>query len=380
MYEAARVEKLQIERNFGANSTEQFLFYDSNGHLLGQRMENFQNGIMKDYSVSRYNGVRNHNLVDATRSLSDVQQIRYTPNNEILSAHRYKTDIYTPVDYHTREIIPGENITRMRYNASKNAEGNLIENFSIADSHNTILANSIRSGNGDLLEISTKASKNIQEQIVNDPYLVMRSLPDELAAKATFRMFGQKENLRNLDNIDLSFNSMKGTGCEGVTINGNHINIMLQPCLSSNINVISHELRHCKQHELSDNFLTQFWNKFFNKKEYNSKALRLGLKWHKSTSFDIWRKYENKAIEADAFKTGDRREKNYLRITREFNGYFPDACEYTLGRGYSFSSLPHPERYHSSGSQVVFIKRHLFFFVLQLQEVLSPKSKYFWGS
>ncbi len=48
--------------------------------------------------------------------------------------------------------------------------------------------------NGDLLEIITKASENIPKEVANDEYMVLRGMPDEIAIKSLFRLFGKKKD------------------------------------------------------------------------------------------------------------------------------------------------------------------------------------------
>lgn len=330
-----RAERILIERDFGAKTTDVLLYYDSDERLVGQRRENYQNEILENYTESRYTVRKKVRSDKYLISLSDVQSITYRPDNEISSARRHKVDIVKEDEIET----PSINI--IKYHTIRNSDNNFTEDFSITNQQNSIKTKSIRSNLGDLLEISTTASENIPEKVANDEYLVLRAMPDEIAIKSLFRLIGKKENVENLDNIDLFY--IKGNDMNyvhGVSFQDkNKLGVSTFPTLGFNINTTAHELRHFRQYELKNKLIKQLWNKFFNKKEYNPRELKLALYFLKCSlqecPFPVCgltrRWYMGAGIEKDAFRTGDRFESDFQRRTKELRKVFPKVTRHNMG-------------------------------------------------
>lgn len=328
-----RAERLLIEREFGNKRTDVSLFYDSENRLIGQKRENYQRDTLIDHIESRYTVRKKVDKSKYTISLSDVQSITYNPDNTIHSAIRHKVDIVTEDGNETPHI----NI--MKYNTIRTSENDFAEQFSITNEHNTIKTKSIRSENGDLLEITTIASENIPEEVANDEYMILRGMPDEIAIKSLFRLLGKKERLKNLDNIGLFYITGDNIRYEqGVSLD-NNIGIGILPTLGENINTTSHELRHFRQREFKNELKIQLWNKFFNKKEYNPRELKLALYFLKcklqECPFPVMRLtrgwYMASGIEKDAFRIGERYEADFQRRTKKLKEFFPMVTRHNMG-------------------------------------------------
>ncbi len=328
-----RAEVLLIERNFGNNKTNVNLYYDSNNRLIGQKRENYQGNTLIDYIESRYTVRKKSNWDKYIISLSDVQSITYNPDKTIKSAERHKVDIVQ------ENGIKNPYINIMKYNASRTPENNFTEQFSITNEYNSIRTKSTRSENGDLLEIITKASENIPKEVANDEYMVLRGMPDEIAIKSLFRLFGKKERLENLDDIRLFY--IKGDNinyAQGVALD-NKIGIGTLPTLGENINTTSHELRHFRQRELKNKLKTQLRNKFFNKKEFNPREFKLALHFLKcklqKCPFPVTRItrrwYMASGLEKDAFRIGERFETDFQRRTKKLKEFFPMVTRHNMG-------------------------------------------------
>ncbi|MCM1003267.1 MAG: hypothetical protein NC408_02880 [Candidatus Gastranaerophilales bacterium] len=330
-----RAERILIKRDFGAKTTEVKLFYDSDERLIGQNRENKENDNITDYIESRYTVRKKVQSGKYLISLSDVQSINYAPDKSINSAVRHKVDIVK------EKGIERPSINIIKYHATKNSDNNFAETFSIANQQNYIQTESVRSESGDLLEITTTASENIPEKVAKDEYLVLRGMPDEIAIKTLFRLLGKKENIENLDDINLFY--IKGDDMNyemGVSLQDqNKLGVATMPVLGYNINTTAHELRHFRQHELKNKLKKQLWNKFFNKKEYNSRELKLALYFLKCRLQEcpfpvcaLTRKwYMASGVEKDAYRIGDRFEADFQRRTKELKEFFPKVTRHNMG-------------------------------------------------
>lgn len=330
-----RAERLLIEREFGNKRTDVRLFYDSDDRLIGQKRENYQGDTLLDYIESRYTVRKKSSWDKYIISLSDVQSITYAPDNSIISGIRHKVDIVKENGIET----PFLNI--MKYHSTKNSDNTFSENFSISNEQNRIKTNSVRSESGDLLEITTTASENIPEEVANDEYLVLRGMPDEMAIKSLMRIFGKKERLENPDDIQLFY--IKGDDIkyeQGVSLQDqNKVGVGILPTLGYNINTTSHEIRHFRQYELKNKLKKQLWNKFFNKKEFNPRELKLALYFFKcrlqECPFPVTsltrRWYMASGIEKDAFRIGERYETDFQRRTDKLKELFPMVTRHNMG-------------------------------------------------
>ncbi len=330
-----RAERILIERDFGAKTTDVHLFYDSDGRLIGQNRENKENENITDYTESRYTVRKKVQSDEYLISLSDVQSINYAPDKSINSATRHKVDIVKEKE------IDAPSINIIKYHATKSSDNNFAETFSITNQQNYIQTESVRSESGDLLEITTRASENIPDKVAKDEYLVLRGMPDEIAIKTLFRLLGKKENIENLDDINLFY--IKGDDMNyglGLSLQDqNKLGVATMPVLGYNINTTAHELRHFKQHELKNKLKKQIWNRFFNKKEYNSRELKLALYFLKCRLQEcpfpvctLTRKwYMASGGEKDAYRIGDRFEADFQRRTKELKKFFPKVTRHNMG-------------------------------------------------
>lgn len=330
-----RAEKLIIEREFGNKKTNVNLYYDSKDRLIGQKRENYQGKTLLDYIESRYTIRKNSAWEKYLISISDVQSITYASDNSIKSGVRHKVDIVKEAG------IEKPSINIMKYKTVKNKDNNYTENFSISNGYNHIITDAERSEAGDLLQITTNASENIPKEITNDEYLVLRSMPDEIAIKSLVRTLGKKEKLEHLDNIKLFY--IKGDDInyvQGVSLqNENKLGVGTLPTLGYNINTVAHELRHFKQRELKAKLKTQLWNKFFNPQKFNQRELNLALHFLKCRMLECpfpvtkltekW--YSSSKIEEDAFRIGERYEADFQRRTTLLKKFFPKITTHNLG-------------------------------------------------
>jgi hypothetical protein len=246
----------------------------------------------------------------------------------------------------------------MQYKSALNPDGNFNGQFSVFHKYANNVTNSINmdvihSAEGELLNSRYGPIINVSDRLLNDPYLVTRAMPDEFAVKNLVNRFSKIYNHSD-KNLNLHFHKYKDTLNEGghYKLETNSMYVSLSSDLSSNINTVSHELRHKKQYEYADKFWKQLWYKLSGNNKYNKREFMLSsyFKWQ-NIKYDVlpqnnlsnensilYKLYRNNGLETDAYKNGFRYEKDYIARSEEFKKHFPYISVYnrgTIGSGHS---------------------------------------------
>ena len=140
-HETATAEKLVVEKNFGKDAVEIISFKNSKGELLARNRMNYNGGELSDYSSSRYCISRNYSGnkddFDYVLSVSDKQTQYFNNTGNLTSMDRIKTDILKINNQ------PDKHISRMRYKAVKNQNGNFDGQFSVYHKYQNKITNEI---------------------------------------------------------------------------------------------------------------------------------------------------------------------------------------------------------------------------------------------
>lgn len=321
---------VKIEKEFGQKTTEIISFRDKNNKLISRYRRELEQGkeiwhsnteVLIDRSCPKN---KNYSI-----SLVDKQSTKYNPINEAIEFNRHSTDYVFFPDRKT--------VSQLKYKGIPKKDGGINEVFSITDKvdgkvKSFITGTAKRTSDGRQASLSTKTSQDIPQNLLEDPYLVLRTMPSKISVDFLKELFckkmklnPQKINLFHIEGADKTFiNGMAYT-------DQNKLGISVFNNLGENINTMAHELRHFKQEEFSQKFWHLLKNKIKHPESVNNREFKL------SKLFKIKSTFTNPFInrtsfkEKDAWKIGDRFQKEYIEKTKDLKEIFPYFSKQTMG-------------------------------------------------
>lgn len=337
-------EKLVVEKNFGEQSVEIITFKNAKGNIVGRLRQNYNQGKLQGSTESRYTFLKKgrDEYEKMNYGIADIQRQFYDADKNLVKMKRFKQDITIFDDF------PDEkHLTQMTYEAEKNSHGIFDGVFSVSHkvSGKTDKKLSLEvqhSKDGKTLSQNVTSQVNLTNNVLKDPYLVTRAMPDEFAIKNLLEVFKQRVGLENTK-INLSY--IRGNDINyylGLALDNRQICIATIPTLNETVDTVAHELRHFKQDELANKFFKQLWYKITGSKNYNPHEYKLAKKFFKfnlcynpfpvtefSNRFMIaWYRYGK---EADALRYAGRYKKEFNRYSEQLGKEFPLTSEYFLG-------------------------------------------------
>ena len=340
-------EKLVVEKNFGELSTEIITFRNSKGNVIGRLHKNFNQEKLESSVDTRYVLKRNGRNDDEklTYTIADIQRQFFNADKELVKMERKKleTALY--------DKNPNErHLTEMTYLAEKNNKEIFDGLFSISHkisgkTKKQLCLNLQHSQDG--IELSQNITKklNTANDILADPYLIARAMPDEFRIKNLIESLKQRVGLEN-KKIDLFYikgddiNYFLGMAYPDIK----QLGVAILPAMSETIGTIAHELRHFKQNELAEKFFKQFLYKITHNSKFNPHEYKLAKHFKKQNlyknpflvtenSSQFMKKWYLAGKEANAFRYEKRFKTEFDRYSVRLGEEFPETSEHFLGIG-----------------------------------------------